>query len=324
MNHRCKVAVLMGGVSNERDVSFKSGKAVAEALREAGHEVAPVDVHERTLDMLDAIRPDVAFVALHGAWGEDGQVQAMLQQKAIPYTGSGPEASLCGIDKVQTKRAFIRSSVPTADYFVVERGEEPQRAADEADVLSFPLVCKPACGGSSLGVTIVRSADQLAAALQAALAEQDEMHALVERYVLGREFTVGVLDGEALPVVEICPKREFFDYEAKYTDEDTEYIIPVSLLPSTYRKMQDAAVRAYEALGCRHFARVDVMSGFDGKLYVLETNTIPGFTPRSLLPMAARHAGIEFPALCDRLVQMALRTHEAEASVPDKHKRRTA
>jgi D-alanine-D-alanine ligase len=317
MKNKLKIAVLMGGVSNERAVSLKTGKAITEALNQIGHEAVPVDVQERNLDVLDDIAPDVVFVALHGEWGEDGQVQQMLEDKGIPYTGSGPEASRMGMDKVATKRAFIRHSVPTADYFVVKRQHDAARVAQQAAVFGYPLVCKPACGGSSIGVSIVRAPKELPAALDAAFAAPTEKEALLERYVRGREFTIGVLDGKALPVVEVVPHREFFDYEAKYSAPDTEYIIPVTLLGSTCRKMQEAAVRAYHALGCRHFARVDAICGADANLYILEVNTIPGFTPRSLLPMAARHAGIDFPDLCDRIVRMAMATEKAEAKIRD-------
>jgi len=310
VKRRLRIAVLMGGVSNERDVSFKSGAAVSSALEQAGHSVFPVDISERSTHQLDRIVPDVAFVALHGVFGEDGQVQALLEQRGIPYTGSTPEASRLGMDKVATKRAFIRHSVPTADYLVVDEDTSAARLASRAGQLGYPLVCKPAGGGSSIGVSIVREEAQLATALRRAAhaeAGSSDRRVLLERYVHGREFTVGVLDGAPLPTVEIQPRREFFDYEAKYGDKETHYIVPVCLLESLYRRTQEAARQAYSALGCRHLARVDMIYGYDGKLYVLEVNTIPGFTPRSLLPMAASHAGIEFPELCERIVRMALR-----------------
>jgi len=322
MAQNYRIAVLMGGVSNEREVSFKSGKAVCQALRDAGHDVVPVDIVERRLDQLDDIRPDAVFNVLHGEFGEDGEVQRLLEEKGIPYTGSGPQASRAGMDKIATKRAFILHSVPTADYFTVEGDEGFGHVSAQAEAMGYPLVCKPACGGSSLGVTIVRKADDLRQSLDAALeSTPNDPRVLLERYVRGREFTVGVLDGVPLPVVEVCTKREFFDYEAKYHDEATQYIIPVALLESTYRKVQEAAARAYHALGCRHMSRVDLMCGFDGGLYVLEVNTIPGFTPRSLLPMAAKHAGIEFKDLCDRLVRMAV-SEAAGAARDDAERKR--
>lgn len=302
----------MGGVSNEREVSFKSGKAVCEALRDRGHEVFPVDVSSRSVDELDGIAPDVAFIALHGQFGEDGEVQRLLELKGIPYTGSGPEASLRGMDKVATKRAFIRHAVPTASYLIVPRDSPRERMS----LLGYPLVCKPACGGSSLGVSVVRTERALPAALDLAFEHGEsasaENCALLERYIRGREFTVGVLDGEALPTVEICPKREFFDFQAKYSDEATDYIIPCALMESLYRRTQEAARQAYEAISCRHMARVDMIYGYDGVLYVLEVNTIPGFTPRSLLPMAADYVGVDFGELCERIAAMALRDARAQ------------
>ncbi len=316
MQRNYRIAVLMGGVSNEREVSFKSGAAVASAFRQAGHQVFPVDIKARSAQPLDRIAPDLVFIALHGEFGEDGQVQLLLQQMGIPYTGSGPEASRLGMDKVASKRAFIRHSVPTADYLVVG-GQDRDGLLARARQLGYPLVCKPACGGSSLGVSIVRSEAELPSALERAAragvvpaggrpAERDR-RLLLERHVHGCELTVGVLDGRPLPIVEIRSKREFFNYEAKYSDEDTEYVVPVSLIESLYRKTQEAALCAYQALGCRHLARVDMVFGHDGELYVLEVNTIPGLTPRSLLPMAARYAGIEFGELCERVAAMALR-----------------
>jgi len=304
-NRKLNIPVLMGGISNERKVSLKSGKAVAHALREAGHNVTPVDVAERRVPDMSDLCPDVAFVALHGEFGEDGQIQNMLNAKGIPYTGSGPDASRRAMDKIASKRTFVLNSIPTADYFTLENDEGMVDARNRARQLGFPLVCKPADGGSSLGVTIVQSEEELDGAVECAFESGDRL--LMEQYVRGREFTVGVLDGEPLPMVEIVPRQEFFDYYAKYEDEETTYITPVALIESVYRKALKLGKRVYEALGCRHFARVDLLYGYDGNLYVLEVNTIPGFTPRSLLPMAAAEAGINFAELCDTIVRLAVR-----------------
>ena len=300
-----RVAVLMGGFGGEREVSLKSGRAVLQGLREAGHEAIPYDVTDPALPGLEDMLPDAAFVALHGAFGEDGGVQQALEAMGIPYTGSDPQASRLGMDKLASKRLFVRHSVPTADYFVVGPRDDLRSVAGNAQAFGYPFVCKPACSGSSLGISIVRTPGQLRAALAAARAEGDAV--LVERYVHGREFTVGLLDGEPLPMVELMVGREFFDYEAKYSDTSTGYVTPVSLLHTLYRRATDAALRAYRALGCRHMARVDLLYGYDNGLYVLEVNTIPGFTPRSLLPMAAAEAGIPFARLCDRVLRVALR-----------------
>jgi D-alanine-D-alanine ligase len=304
MENRAKIAVLMGGVGGERLVSLKSGRAVAAALQDAGHEVIPYEVKEEALPGLKALRPAVAFIALHGAFGEDGAVQKMLDEMGIPYTGSGPRASRLGMNKLASKRLFIRHSVPTPDYFTVDATEKLEVTASRAEQFGYPLVCKPIGSGSSLGVSIVREPEELGAALQSAREQTPSV--LIERRVRGRELTVGVLEGEALPVVELVVRREFFDYEAKYEDEHTRYITPVSLLPTIYRRACELAVTAYRALGCRHMARVDMIYGYDGQLRVLEVNTIPGFTPRSLLPLAAAQVGITFPELCDRIVRAAL------------------
>jgi len=302
---RLRVVVLMGGPSGERNVSLKSGRAVAEGLRQCGHDVVPYDVQRSALPGLAELAPDAAFVALHGTFGEDGTVQQMLEDLDIPYTGSGPQASRAGMDKVATKRLFIRHSIPTADYVVIEPDMPGRAAAAQVGRLGYPVVCKPAAGGSSLGVSIVRRPRELAEAVGAA--RRHDGRVLLERYVRGREFTVGVLQGEALPMVEMVVRRPFFDYIAKYEDEGTRYVTPVSLLPTIYRKACREAVRAYAAMGCRHMARVDMIYGYDGALQLLEVNTIPGFTPRSLLPMAAAEAGVPFPALCDMLVRAAVR-----------------
>lgn len=305
MGLKRRVDVLMGGVGGERTISLKTGRAVASGLREAGHEVAAVDLQARALPDFGPTPPDAVFVALHGEFGEDGSIQQMLEDEGIPYTGSGPRASRLGMDKLASKRLFTRHAIPTADYFSVKDCDPLDRVQEVADQFGYPVVCKPVASGSSLGVTIARGPADLPAALAEAHAHGDTV--LVERYVPGREFTVGVLEGQALPVVEMVVPGQFFDYKAKYKDQETRYITPVSLLPTIYRRLTEAVVRAYNALGCRHMARVDCIYGYDATINVLEVNTIPGFTPRSLLPMAAARAGIGFSELCDRLVCAAIR-----------------
>lgn len=301
-----RVAVLMGGVSNEREISLKSGREVVEALAGYGHEVHPVDVTERDVDALDDLAPDVAFIALHGEFGEDGHVQGQLEEKGIPYTGSGPAASRAGMNKLAAKRAFIRHSVPTPDYLVVASPAQADIAAQQAERLGRPVVCKPIEGGSSIGVSVCHSEDEIGQGICRAF-ECGNGAVLVERYVAGREMTVSVLDGAALPVVEIRTRRSFFNYEAKYLDDDTLYDLEVPIARKERARIRETGVLAYHALGCRHMGRTDLICGEDGRLYVLEVNTIPGCTSRSLLPMAAAAAGINFPQLCDRLVCMARR-----------------
>ena len=307
-----RIAVLMGGVSEEREVSLKSGRAVVSGLKKAGYEAMPFDVTERSLEGLEQLNPDAAFVALHGSFGEDGEVQRLLENRQLPYTGSGPRASERCMDKLETKRTCVRNSIPTADYAVARRGEKRDRIRQQADGLGYPLVCKPVGSGSSVGISLVRTEAQLDEALDRAF--DTEQDALLERYVKGRELTVGVLEGQPLPMVEIRPEREFFDYHAKYKDENTDYITPVALLETVYRRAVESAVDAYESLDCRHFARVDLMHGWDGSLHVMEINTIPGFTPRSLLPMAAAEADMEFPELCGRIVDLALQEADSQTS----------
>jgi D-alanine-D-alanine ligase len=249
------------------------------------------------------------------------------------------------MDKVASKRIFIRNAVPTCDYVVLEEGFSLERATAQARALGYPLVCKPAVGGSSIGVAVTRAQDEFVRYLRDASRSEQRAprnaalggleaklspamgRVLVERYVPGRELTVGILDGEPLPVIEIRHRRELFDYRAKYSDGSTRYVLPVAILETLYRKAQQVSARACECLGCRHFARVDLIYGYDGNLYVLEVNTIPGFTPRSLLPMAARYAGTGFAELCERIARMALR--DAAAAAPyhleaQRHRRRTA
>jgi len=303
MERKMRIAVLMGGISNEREVSLKSGRAVAQALSKAGHEVIPFDVRDKKLAGLEKLGVQLAFVALHGAFGEDGCVQRLLERMGIPYTGSGPRASSLAMDKIASKRAFVKHSVPTPGYFVVQEGTSIQELTRKAEQLGFPLVCKPSDSGSSLGVRIVKEPAELAEAVS--VASRNGRNVFVEQYIRGREFTVGILHGRPLPLVEVVTKDGFFDYRAKYEDEQTTYICPVALIESVYRKALDVGLRAFQCLGCRHFGRVDLRYGYDGNLYVLEVNTIPGFTPRSLLPMAAAREGMGFVELCDCIVRMA-------------------
>jgi len=298
-----RVAVLLGGLSSEREVSLRSGAAVAKALRERGHEALEIDVRDETVADLDRIRPDVAFIALHGRFGEDGGVQALLEAKGIPYTGSGVAASRLAMDKAAAKNRFAEAGVPAAPDILVRESEGP---AAQARVLAFglPVVVKPVAEGSSVGISIHRTAETLAAGL--AEAYRHGGAALVERFVDGREMTVGILDDAALPVVELRPARAFYDYEAKYRDDRTVYVVDPPMAAAEREAVQAAALAAHRALGCEGFSRVDVILARTGTPCVLEVNTIPGMTDRSLLPKAARAAGIDFPALCERIARRGL------------------
>jgi len=301
-----KVAVLMGGISPEREVSLRSGQAVAEGLKEAGHSVIPIVVNDTRVEELDRWDVDLAFVALHGCFGEDGGIQSLLEAKGIPYTGSGVSASKRAINKVESKKVFRARGLSTPDFIVLRRHESlrPEHAISRLGKLSFPLVVKPACNGSSVGVTIVKVIEGLIPALEAAFRYEDTV--LLEEYIAGRELTVGVLGEEALPVIEIRPSREFYDFEAKYKDTNTRYILCPGLPGGVYQEAQDMALKAHKALGCSDFSRVDMMCDELGSLYLLEVNTIPGFTERSLLPKAAQATGMSFSQLCNRIVGLAL------------------
>ncbi|HLG30286.1 MAG TPA: D-alanine--D-alanine ligase [Candidatus Brocadiales bacterium] len=304
------VAVLMGGVSSEREVSLRSGAAVSEALKQAGHNVICIEVNDEKVEELDGLEIDVAFIALHGYFGEDGGIQSLLESKGIPYTGSGVEASRIAMDKIETKRRFLANGLLTPDCVSLAQSymiaSEVQRFVD---MLGFPVIVKPARNGSSIGVSIVKNFSGLKKGLEKAL--EFSSKALIEKYIHGRELTVGILGNNPLPIIEIKPAVEFFDYVAKYNDSRTEYNTAVSLSPSVYNEVQQAALKAHQTLGCRGFSRVDMILGEDGHIYLLEVNTIPGFTEKSLLPKAARAANIGFVDLCDMIVEFALQDIEA-------------
>ena len=305
---RMKIAVLMGGPSAEREVSLKSGTAVANALATTGAKVVPIDIMETKFSIPANV--DVVFVALHGTFGEDGTLQRILEDGGIAYTGSSPEASARAFDKVAAKTEFLAAGIPTPKYEVLDRA---QTDLHRLALLGFPLVVKPSRQGSSVGVSIVQAEVDLEEACQ--IARRYDNRLLVEQFIAGRELTVGIVDGHALPVIEIHPKHDFFTYEAKYTKGQTDYLVPAPLEKSVEAQVKMLALRAHDCLGCRDLARVDLILAEDGELFVLEVNTIPGFTETSLVPQAARAAGIEFPDLCARLVQMALARRKPNAGI---------
>ena len=302
MLHR--IAVLMGGVSAEREVSLKSGKAVAEALRQKHHDVIEVDLTEEDITPVVEVKPDVAFIAMHGRFGEDGGVQGLLEEAGIPFVGCDARASRAGMDKMASKCFFVTHDVLTPPFRLVTTTQRWDQIDEAVSETGLPIVVKPLRQGSSIGVSMAHTKEDVAIALARAFRYGHQ--ALLERYISGREFTVGVLDGMALPIVELRTAHAFFDYEAKYVDTSTEYIVRPDLPEGVTEKLQAMAIAAHDSIGCRHFSRVDMLVEDDGCPYVLEVNTIPGFTERSLFPLAAREAGIPFPELCDRLTQMAL------------------
>jgi D-alanine-D-alanine ligase len=303
-----KVAVLMGGRGLERQVSLRSGARVEDALDALGHEVLAIDVGAGLVGELKTERPDVAFVALHGAGGEDGTVQELLEILGIPYTGPGIAACARSIDKVVAKHELRAAGVPTPDWYAFNatafRELGAAEALDEiAAKLGFPLVVKPAAGGSSLGVRFAAAAGDVPEALIGAFSYDDRV--LLERHVRGREIAVSLLGGIALPAVEAVPREaDRFNYEARYEIGRTSYVCPADL-GAAEGPVLDAALRTWDALGFDGFARVDMILGADGPL-VLEANAIPGLTDTSLLPMAAEAAEIGFERLCEKLIELAL------------------
>ncbi len=289
-----KIAVLKGGPSAEREVSLRSGGAVANALRSCGYAVVEIDVQTASLPALPA-DTDVVFVALHGDFGEDGQVQALLETRGIPYTGSDPTSSRASFDKRIAKRLLVEAGVPTPAYELLRPGA--------ARTLPLPVVVKPPCQGSSIGVHRVFDESDWAAACEDALRYGED--ALVEAFIPGRELTVGIVGHEALPVVEIVAPNGWYDYRAKYTPGTTNYLVPAPLPAADAARCQEIAGKTFRALGCRGLGRVDLRMTDSGELFVLELNNIPGFTETSLLPKAARLAGMDFTRLCDRIVRLA-------------------
>lgn len=297
-----KVAVLYGGRSSEREVSLKTGKGCAEALRSKGHDVVLVDVDLDVAEELRRRRVEVAFIALHGRWGEDGCIQGLLESMGIPYTGSGVLASALGMDKVFSKLLFRDHGLSVAEYRVFPR-ERASLVAPSDLPFGLPAVVKPGAEGSSVGVAIAKDADGLrAACLDAARYKGD---VVVERYVKGKEIQVAVLDDQALGVIEVVPANEFYDYAAKYTAGTTQYFYPARIPPEHAQRVSRAAEVAHRALGCAGVTRSDFILTPAGEPFILEVNTLPGMTPTSLVPKIAAGNGIAFPDLCERLLEEA-------------------
>jgi len=288
-----KVGVLMGGPSTEREISLASGRAVARGLREAGYEVVEVDVRGRELDLPASV--EAVFIALHGEFGEDGQVQRLLEAQGIPYTGSGPAASRASFDKLITKRIFAAAGLPIAPYEVIRHPGER--------TLPLPVVIKPPRQGSSIGMHRVFREEEWEEAFRDTLRYDGEV--IVEKFIPGRELTVGVVCDTVLDPVEIRAPDGEYSYRAKYTPGTTEYLVPAPLPPDTTRQLRSYGRQAFDALGCRGLGRVDMRMDRDGQVYLLEMNNVPGFTETSLLPKAARAAGIDFPELCRRIMESA-------------------
>ena len=299
------ITLLLGGISAEREVSLMTGRQIAEALRKRGHRVWESDIGPDNLGALDHRPCDLVFPALHGVFGEDGVLQQLLEERNLPYVGSGPAASRLAMDKAATKSVLLEHGVPTPTWQIVQ-GHKYRDAWTPLAGIGYPCVIKPIAEGSSVGCRICPDLKTARAHLEEFLPRYGAM--LVERYVEGYELTVGVLDGRALPVLWIRPATPFYDYESKYFREDTQYIFDVPLPEATLDRVRAAALATWRLVGARHLGRIDVMVDKDThEPSVLEINTMPGFTAHSLVPKAAAQAGIDFGELCERLAHLAIR-----------------
>ena len=294
-----KIAVLMGGPGSERDVSLATGRGVSKALRSLGAEVVDVDVRGENFALPKDV--DLAFITIHGTFGEDGQLQQILEERGVPYTGDGVEPSRAAFDKILSKEKFREHNVVTPEWEVIEVGERP--------TISVPLVVKPARQGSTVGVVIVKNASELDSAM--AEAGKYDQKLLIEKFVSGRELTIGVLGDQALPILEIIPKGGFYDFNNKYPflnpqgGGGAEHVCPAKIDPNKTKQIQEQALHAFRALGLVVYGRVDVLLPGSGEPFVLEVNNIPGMTEASLLPEAAAAAGINYVDLCARIIALS-------------------
>lgn len=295
-----RIAVLMGGLSAEREISLKTGRAVLNALLENGCDAVAVDVGRDLPGQLRAVEAELAFICLHGRHGEDGTVQGLLEMMQIPYTGSGVMSSSMAMDKVVTKQILLYHEISTPGFVVYRAGDDLSAVLERCR--HFPLVVKPAREGSTIGISIVRDNAELAAGLAEAVKHDDLV--LIEDYIQGDEVTVGVLNGVALPIIKIVPKSGFYDYASKYTPGQTEYLLPAPLEVVLYNRLQEVSIAACRALSCRGAARVDFMVR-EREFFCLEINTIPGMTETSLLPKSAAEAGISFNELVMQILDDA-------------------
>lgn len=296
-----RIGVLMGGTSAEREVSLRTGNAILTALSEAGYNVVGIDAGIDLPAQLVAEQIEVAFIALHGRGGEDGSVQGLLEIMKIPYPGSGILASALALDKVMTKEVLVFHDIPTPNFDIYRRGEDVEAVVSRTH--AYPVIVKPAREGSTIGVTVADDPETLRTGVQEA-SEYDDL-VLVEEFIKGRETTVSVLNGKALPIIEIAPKSGFYNYESKYTAGQTDYLLPADLPTELYRSMQLMAEKVCAVVGCSGAARVDFMLR-NNKMFCLEVNTIPGMTATSLLPKAAAEAGIDFCELVQIILEGAV------------------
>jgi len=308
------ILVLRGGPGAEREVSLAGGQCVANALRKAGHEVLEADIAPDNLSILageDFKKIDIVFPVLHGTFGEDGQLQQILEDRRIRFVGSDSQSSRLAMDKYRSKEVFLKAGLLTPHAELLDRARLEKSCCQDPDLwyeelieqIGLPCVIKPNLQGSSVGVIIARQIDQALEAIRDTLSSYGDC--LLEQFISGRETTVGIVGQRALPVLEVKPATGFYDYQAKYLAEDTSYLFDLDLSEKELELMQDQALRAFSTLGCRDLARVDFIRDSQGNNCLLEVNTIPGFTDHSLVPKAAAHMGIGMPDLCDQIVQLA-------------------
>lgn len=297
------MAVLTGGVGEEREVSIESGDCVSQALKQAGLNVITADVRPDKLDILQDGSIDVFFIALHGKFGEDGQLQQILEDKSLVYTGSGPAASRLAFDKMASKKAFTEAGIDTPAAVKFDADADIRQLEKRLEEFADKYVVKPVRQGSSVGISIVAGVSEAIAAAKECLGEFGDC--MIEEFIPGREVTVSILAGRLLPIIEIRPKENFYNYYAKYVDEQTEFLFDTINKPELTAKIEAAAMDCFGALGCRGFGRVDFILGGDQTAYVLEVNTIPGFTPHSLLPKAAARVGLSMSDLYTKIIEEA-------------------
>ena len=302
-----KVAVLLGGISAEREVSLNSGAAVLAGLREGGIDAHPIDPRDVDVTRLKAMGFDKAFIALHGRGGEDGSLQGLLELTGVPYTGSGVMASAISMDKLRSKLLWQGAGLPVAPWVALTRNEFESGLNNDViqriEALGLPVIVKPSREGSSVGMSKVEEFGALTAALALAFQHDDEV--LIEKWLSGPEFTVAMLGKEILPSIRIQPAGTFYDYEAKYLSDETKYFCPSGLEANDEATLQNLVLKAWRALGCRGWGRIDAMLDSDGQFYLLEANTAPGMTSHSLGPMAARQAGLTFSQLVVQILELA-------------------
>ena len=305
-----KVLVLMGGISTEREISLKSGTAVAKALADAGYIVETLDIRHDNISKIAESNPDVVYLALHGKGGEDGCVQGMLEWMGIPYTGPGVAASAICMDKALTKKILVHSNIPTpksVEYKKDECKDISKISTELVAYLGLPMVLKSPCQGSSIGVVIVNNEDSIAAAVEEVFKYDDTL--LAEQFVSGVEISVPVIGNnnpEVLPIIEIVPTSEFYDFRSKYTPGMSQHIIPARISKEAEEKVNRLAAEAYVKTGCRGVSRIDFIVDEKNNPFVIEINTIPGMTETSLVPDSAKYMGISFPKLVDKIVKLAL------------------